>query len=93
MHFLHIAFFINFFIFQYFINMFCSNRAIYIKNFHLADRTLVCDFKNAWIVAEKYHDEAQRARETSYDFAKSERWLCFLAEVRTFFEENPQVDF
>ena len=35
------------------------------SNFHIADRTLACDFKNAWIVAEKYHYEAQCAGETS----------------------------
>ena len=45
------------------------------SNFRIANRTLVCDFKNAWIIAEKYHDEAQRAGATSYDFLKSESWL------------------
>ena len=24
---------------------------------------------------------------------ESSNWLCFLVEVRTFFEENPQIDF
>jgi len=59
------------------------------SNFRIADRRLVCDFKNAWPVAEKYHGEAQRAGVKKYDFGKSESWLCFLDEVRTFFEENP----
>ena len=45
------------------------------SNFRIADRRLVCDLKNAWIIAEKYHDEAQNAGETCYDFAKSECWL------------------
>jgi hypothetical protein len=53
------------------------------SNFRIAGRTLVCDFKNAWIIAEKYHDEAQRAGETSYDFAKSESWLAIANDVRT----------
>jgi len=53
----------------------------------------VCDLKNAWIIAEKYHDEAQHAGETCYNFVKSENWLGFLAEIRTFFKENPQPDF
>jgi len=35
----------------------------------------VCDFKNAWPVAEKYHGEAQRAGVKKYDFGKSESWL------------------
>jgi len=63
------------------------------SNFRIADRTLAGDFKNAWIIAEKYHGEAQRAGTKTYDFTKSETWLCFLDEVRTFFEENPQPDF
>jgi len=45
------------------------------STFRIADRTLACDFKNAWTIAEKYHEEAQHTEETSYDFAKSERWL------------------
>jgi site-specific DNA recombinase len=45
------------------------------SNFRIADRRLVCDLKNAWIIAEKYHGEAQHAGETNYDFAKSESWL------------------
>jgi site-specific DNA recombinase len=45
------------------------------SNFRIADRRLVCDFKNAWIIAEKYHGEAQRAKAKTYDFAKSESWL------------------
>ena len=31
-------------------------------------------FKNAWILAGKYHAEAQRAEAVSYDFTKSENW-------------------
>ncbi len=45
------------------------------SNFRIADRTLAGDFKNAWIIAEKYHGEAQRAGAKTYDFGKSERWL------------------
>jgi site-specific DNA recombinase len=45
------------------------------SNFRIADRRLVCDLKNAWIIAEKYHDEAQHAGETCYNFVKSENWL------------------
>ena len=45
------------------------------SNFRIADRTLVCDFKNAWVIAEKYHSKAQRTGKTSYGFAKSETWL------------------
>ncbi len=44
------------------------------SNFRIADRTLACDFKNAFKIAEKYHAEALCAEATSYDFAKSENW-------------------
>ena len=44
------------------------------SNFLIAERTLSFPLKNAWILAEKYHAEAQRAEATSYDFAKSVIW-------------------
>ena len=44
------------------------------SNFRIADRTLACDFKNAFKIAEKYHAEALCAEAISYDFAKSENW-------------------
>ena len=59
------------------------------SNFRIAERTLSFPLKNAWILAGKYHAEAQRAEATSYDFAESTIWRCFLDEVRTFFDKNP----
>ena len=44
------------------------------SNFRIADRTLACDFKNAFKIAEKYHAEALCAEANSYDFTKSENW-------------------
>ncbi|MFA5778491.1 MAG: hypothetical protein WC870_03350, partial [Candidatus Paceibacterota bacterium] len=44
------------------------------SNFRIAERTLSFPLKNAWILAGKYHAEAQRAEATSYDFAKSTNW-------------------
>jgi len=44
---------------------------------------LACDFKNAWIIAEKYHGEAQRAGVKTYDFGKSESWLATVDDVKT----------
>ena len=44
------------------------------SNFRIADRTLACDFKNAFQIAEKYHAEALCAEANSYDFTKSENW-------------------
>ena len=44
------------------------------SNFRIADRTLACDFKNAFQIAEKYHAEALCAEAISYNFTKSENW-------------------
>ena len=44
------------------------------RNFRIADRTLVLDFKNAFKIAGKYHAEALRAEAIPYDFTKSETW-------------------
>ena len=44
------------------------------SNFRIADRTLACDFKNAFQIAGKYHAEALCAEAVSYDFTKSENW-------------------
>jgi hypothetical protein len=60
------------------------------SNFRIADRTLFLDFKNAFKIAEKYHAEARSAEATSFNFAECKTWRCFLDEVRTFFEQNPQ---
>jgi len=37
----------------------------------------------------KLEASALCAEAISYDFTKSENWRCFLNEVRTFFDENP----
>ncbi|MBU4483440.1 MAG: hypothetical protein KKG62_04985, partial [Actinobacteria bacterium] len=44
------------------------------SNFRIAGRTLACDFKNAFKIAEKYHAEAQRAEATSFNFAECKTW-------------------
>ena len=58
-------------------------------NFRIAERTLACDFKNAFKIAEKYHAEALCAEAVSYDFTKSENWRYVLDKVRMYFEQNP----
>ncbi|PIR73765.1 MAG: hypothetical protein COU40_00835, partial [Candidatus Moranbacteria bacterium CG10_big_fil_rev_8_21_14_0_10_35_21] len=47
------------------------------RNFRIADRTLILDFKNAFKIAEKYHADPANAGEDSIDFTKSENWRCF----------------
>ena len=44
------------------------------SNFRIADRTLACDFKNAFQIAEKYHAEALCAEATSFNFAECKTW-------------------
>ena len=44
------------------------------SNFRIADRTLACDFKNAFKIAEKYHAEALCAEATSFNFAECKTW-------------------
>ncbi len=56
----------------------------------MTNRTGILDFKNVFKIAEKYHRSALGGEATSYDFAKSETWRCFLIDVQTFFEQNPQ---
>ena len=63
------------------------------SNFRIADRTLFLDFKNAFKIAEKYHAEALCAEASNLDFLKCDSWRCFLNEVRTFFDENPNSEF
>ena len=54
------------------------------SNFRITDRTLACDFKNAFQIAGKYHAEALCAEAVSYDFTKSENW-------RRGWDLNPQA--
>jgi len=63
------------------------------SNFRIAERTLAFDLKMPWKIAEKYNAEARSAEATPSKIAESETWRCFLDEVRTFFEQNPQADF
>lgn len=44
------------------------------SNFRIADRTLACDFKNAFKIAEKYRAEALCAEATSFNFAECKNW-------------------
>ena len=55
------------------------------SNFRIADRTLACDFKNAFKIAEKYHAEALCAEATSFNFAECKTW-------RRRWDSNPRVD-
>ena len=63
------------------------------SNFRIAERTLSLDLKNAWKIPAKFNAERRSREATPSKIAESETWRCFLDEVRTFFEQNPQADF
>ena len=44
------------------------------SNFRIAEAKLSFPLKNAWILAGKYHAEAQRAEATNLDFSKCDSW-------------------
>ena len=44
------------------------------SNFRIVDRTLACDFKNAFKIAEKYHAEALCAEASNLDISKCDSW-------------------
>ena len=61
-----------------------GERAIIGSNFRIAERTLSFPLKNAWVIAEKYHAEAQRAEASNLDFSKCDSW-------RRRWDSNPRV--
>ena len=60
------------------------------SNFHIAERTLALDLKKPWRVARSWHCVSLCDTPHSAVSGKSENWRCFLDEVRTLYEQNPQ---
>ncbi len=44
------------------------------SNFRITERTFSFSLKNAWIIAEKYHAEAQRAEAIHYEIGECVNW-------------------
>jgi hypothetical protein len=65
-------------------------------NFQIREQKLFLDFKNPWKILLKYNAESRRGEaglvQNSSQNPKSENWRCLLGEVRTFFEQNPDID-
>jgi len=59
-------------------------------NFHIAERTLAVSLKKPWRVARSWHSVSLRDTPHSAVSGKSVNWRCFLDEVRTLYEQNPQ---
>jgi len=60
------------------------------SNFHIAERTLAVSLKKPWRVARSWHSVSLRDTPHSAVSGKSVNWRCFLDEVRTLYEQNPQ---
>jgi len=56
----------------------------------LRDRALSVGLKKPWRVAQKWHSVSLRDTLAPAVSGKSENWRCFLDEVRTLYEQNPQ---
>jgi len=54
------------------------------------DRALSVALKKPWRVAQKWHSVSLRDTLAPAVSGKSENWRCFLDEVRTLYEQNPQ---
>ena len=63
------------------------------SNFRLAERTLSLDLKNAWKIPAKFNAERRSREATNLVFSECDNLRCFLDEVRTFFDENPNAEF
>jgi hypothetical protein len=69
---------------------FCFALSFAQTNPLLRDRTLFLVLKKPWRVAQKWHSVSIRDTPLSTVSGGSENWRCFLDEVRTLYEQNPQ---
>ncbi len=60
------------------------------SNFHIAKRTLTCQLRKPWCIARKRHIVLRGDTPDSFISGGSANWRCFLNEVRTLYEQNPQ---
>ena len=60
------------------------------SNHLVRDRALSLSLKKPWRVAQKWHSVSLRDTLAPAVSGKSENWRCFLDEVRTMYEQNPQ---
>jgi hypothetical protein len=59
-------------------------------NHLVRDRALSLALKKPWRVAQKWHSVSRSYSLAPAVSGKSENWRCFLDEVRTLYEQNPQ---
>jgi hypothetical protein len=69
---------------------FCFALSFAQTNHLVRDRALSVSLKKPWRVAHKWHSVSLRDTLAPAVSGKSENWRCFLDEVRTMYEQNPQ---
>jgi len=60
------------------------------SNFRLSGQKLFLDFKNPFKILAEAEPHLWRGEAEIAQKSQSENWRCFLIDVRTFFEQNPQ---
>ena len=62
-------------------------------NFRLTGQKLLLDFKNPFKILVKVEPEQSEGEAIVVQNPNSENWRCLLVKIRTFFDENPDVEF
>ena len=65
---------------------------VLIINPRLASRSLLLDFKNPWLILSETPVESLCDAPNFGEKTNSETWLCLLNKIRTFFQQNPDVE-
>jgi DNA invertase Pin-like site-specific DNA recombinase len=60
------------------------------SNPHIAERAFGVSLKKPWRIAKKWHSVSLCDTQYSVVSGKSTNWRCFLDEVRTLYDQNPQ---
>ena len=62
-------------------------------NFRLREQKLFLDFKNPWKIVVKAEPEQSEGEATIIQNSNPDKWRYLLDKIRTFFDENPEIDF
>ena len=62
-------------------------------NFRLSGQKLFCDFKNPYKIVVNTEPERSEGEAIIAQNSNFEKWRYLLDKIRTFFDENPEIDF
>jgi len=62
-------------------------------NFRLSGQKLFLDFKNPFKIVAFAEPERSEGEATIAQNSNFEKWRYLLDKIRTFFDENPEIDF